>query len=99
MKLSADLSPGWIYVKGLMFLLILVASSVLNVFTEDVFHRVLLTLFIIWSASRLYYFMFYVIEHYIDDSYKFSSVYACLRYLITRRGKNAAINPSDKDAH
>jgi len=39
---------------------------------------------IIWSAARLYYFMFYVIEKYVDPGYRFAGVFACVRYLVYR---------------
>jgi len=39
----------------------------------------------IWSFCRLYYFAFYVIEKYIDPTFRFSGVFAALRYLA--RGK------------
>ncbi len=35
----------------------------------------------IWAFCRWYYFMFYVIEHYVDRSFKFSGIVAFLVYL------------------
>ena len=40
----------------------------------------------IWSFCRLYYFMFYVIEKYVDPTYKFAGLYSFLVYLARRRG-------------
>lgn len=82
MKLSADLSPGWIYIKGILFLLILAVSSVLLIIVDSKLQRLPLLLLVIWSSARLYYFMFYVIEHYVDDTYKFSSITATIQYLL-----------------
>ena len=39
----------------------------------------------IWAFARLYYFMFYVIEHYVDPSYKFAGIWSFLQYLARRR--------------
>ena len=39
----------------------------------------------IWCFARAYYFAFYVIEHYIDPSYKFAGLGSFLRYLARRR--------------
>jgi len=39
----------------------------------------------IWSFCRLYYFVFYVIEKYIDPSFKFAGLHSVLVYLIRRR--------------
>jgi len=38
----------------------------------------------VWAFCRLYYFMFYVIEHYVDPGYRFAGlwsfvVWACRR--------------------
>ena len=38
----------------------------------------------VWSFCRLYYFAFYVIEHYVDGIYRFAGVYHFLRYLAQR---------------
>lgn len=35
-----------------------------------------------WSAARLYYFMFYVIERYVDEDYRFSGLFDFARYLL-----------------
>ena len=35
----------------------------------------------VWSFARAYYFAFYVIEHYIDPSYRFAGLVSLLRYL------------------
>jgi hypothetical protein len=39
----------------------------------------------IWCFARAYYFAFYVIEHYIDPSYRFAGLVDLLRYLLGRR--------------
>lgn len=37
---------------------------------------------VVWSAARLYYFMFYVIERYVDPDYRFSGLFDFVRYLL-----------------
>jgi O-antigen ligase len=39
----------------------------------------------IWSFARAYYFAFYVIEHYVDPSYRFSGLWSFALYLISRK--------------
>ena len=39
----------------------------------------------VWSFCRLYYFAFYVIENYVDDSYRFSGLWSFVKYLWNRR--------------
>jgi hypothetical protein len=35
----------------------------------------------VWCFARFYYFAFYVIEHYVDESYKFSGLWSFVVYL------------------
>ena len=39
----------------------------------------------IWSFCRLYYFAFYVIEKYIDPSFRFAGLFSVVRYFLQRR--------------
>jgi hypothetical protein len=39
----------------------------------------------IWSFCRFYYFAFYVIEKYVDSSYRFAGLTSFARYLIAQR--------------
>jgi len=77
--------PRWIYLKGGLFLLILIASATL-ILMESFSWRCALSIgLVVWSSARLYYFMFYVIEKYVDLEFKFSGIGAFALYLIRRR--------------
>ncbi len=78
-------SARLIFLKGWLFLLSgLVAAGVL--LGENFSLRTAFLLFVaIWSFCRFYYFAFYVIEKYVDPSFKFSSLWAFLLYLARRR--------------
>ena len=41
----------------------------------------------VWAFCRLYYFLFYVIERYIDPAFRFDGIGSALRYLWTNRAK------------
>lgn len=85
MKLSDNLSPKWIYLKGFLFLVMLIGASVITIFAEPTWHRLIGLLCVIWSSARLYYFMFYVIEKYVDDRYRFSGIWSFLTFLIRKK--------------
>ena len=87
MKLSDDLSPRWIVVKGLLFLIILLGSSGLVIFLDERWPRVVALLCVIWSSSRLYYFFFYVIEKYLDDSFRFTGLWSAIQHLMKKSGR------------
>ena len=78
-------SPSWIFLKGWLFLVILVMSTGLLLFKAQDWTTVGLLLLVVWSAARFYYFMFYVIERYVDSSYKFAGIMSFVRYLLHER--------------
>jgi hypothetical protein len=78
-------SPFWIKLKGLLFLLLGVVAVVLLLLDSPTLKTAGLLALAIWSFCRLYYFAFYVIEKYVDPSYKFSGLISLVRYLFQRR--------------
>ncbi|MGB0373218.1 MAG: hypothetical protein ACPGN3_17955 [Opitutales bacterium] len=85
MKLSDDLSAKWIYAKGAFFLIILIMSSVILMIEESKPLRFVTICTLVWSSARLYYFMFYVIEKYVDSAYRFSGVMSFIQYLMKKK--------------
>lgn len=82
MRLTDDLtSRSAILVKGWLFLLLgtLAAGALLALHPS--WETALLLSIAVWAFCRWYYFMFYVIEHYVDGSYRFAGLGSFLRYL------------------
>ena len=80
-------SKRLIVFKGFLFLLAGVVAAA-TLWGENFTARNGLLLGIaIWSFCRFYYFAFYVIEHYVDANYKFSSLWSFARYWLRRRGQ------------
>ncbi len=77
--------PRWIKLKGILFLLIGVASAVLLILETPTFKVGVLLAISIWCFCRFYYFAFYVIEHYVDPGYRFSGLWSFACYLLKRR--------------
>ena len=80
-------NPGWIKVKGILFLLLGLASATLLVLEHPGWKVALLLALTVWCFCRFYYCAFYVIEHYVDSSYKFSGLWSFVRYLMQNRRK------------
>ncbi len=75
-------SPRVLYLKGALFLLlgVMAAANLLLLHPEpQVIGSLLLA---IWAFSRAYYFAFYVVHHYVDDSYHFAGLWDFARYLL-----------------
>ena len=74
-----------IIAKGFLFLVTGgIAAGLLIVNHPDV-RTGLLLLITVWSFCRFYYFAFYVIQHYVDPTYRFSGLTAFMVYLWNRR--------------
>jgi hypothetical protein len=79
-------NPGWIKLKGLLFLLTGIGAGLLLLMETPTFKVAVLLAISIWCFCRFYYFAFYVIEKYVDSEYRFSGLWSFFRYLI--RPKN-----------
>jgi hypothetical protein len=77
--------PRLLYAKGALFVVLgALAAAVLLLENPSPRHALLLAL-TVWGFGRAYYFAFYVVEHYVDDGYRFAGLGSFLRYLIRRR--------------
>jgi hypothetical protein len=80
-----DLSSAfWIKVKGILFLFIGLAAAILLFLDLPTWRTAVLLIVAIWSFCRFYYFAFYVIEKYVDPSYKFSGLISFAKYWFRR---------------
>ena len=78
-------SPFWIKLKGILFLLIGLVTATLLLLDNFKWQTAILLALAIWSCCRFYYFAFYVIEKYVDPSYKFSGLCDFAKYFFQRR--------------
>ena len=85
-------SPKWLYIKAILFVVTGLLASILLLVESPTFRTGVLLAIAIWSFCRLYYFAFYVIEHYIDPGYKFAGLVDFVRYVL--RGRKPA-SPSE----
>jgi hypothetical protein len=93
-------NPKLLYLKGFLFLLsgLLAALALL---VEYPHLKVLFLLVVaIWCFCRFYYFAFYVIQHYVDPSYRFAGLGSFALYLLKRpRQRPAEEMPEKKQEH
>jgi hypothetical protein len=89
----ADLqSKRLIVLKGFLFLAILALSVALLWADAPGWRTACLLALVVWSSARLYYFLFYVLERYVDPSLKYSGIAALIQQLMSRgrRGRGRA---------
>jgi hypothetical protein len=74
-----------LYAKAGLFVLLGAVACALLLLEHPELRTAGLLAIAIWAFSRAYYFAFYVIEHYIDDQYRFAGLWSVARYLYRRR--------------
>lgn len=77
--------PRWIKLKGILFLLLGILASTLLLLDHLEIKTAILLAVSIWCFCRSYYFAFYVIEHYLDPSYRFAGLLSFVRYLFSQK--------------
>jgi hypothetical protein len=75
-------NPAWIKAKGLLFLLLGLLAATLLLLERPTLRVAVLLLIATWSFCRFYYFAFYVLERYVDPSYRFSGILSLAGYLL-----------------
>ncbi len=79
MKLTGDLKNAKLmYLKAVLFLVIGLLSLTALLLDSPTLRTAFLLLLTIWAFCRLYYFFFYVIEKYVDPTYKFAGLHSFL---------------------
>ncbi len=78
-------NPRLLYFKGILFVFCGLLSAGLIVWEMPSIRIVVLLVIAIWSFARAYYFAFYVVEHYVDPSFRFAGLWAFVRYVMNRK--------------
>jgi len=82
-------NPAWIKLKGFLFLIIGLLAALLLILEHLDWKTGALLAISIWCFCRFYYFAFYVIQHYVDDQYRFSGLWSFCRYLVKSKAQNS----------
>ena len=78
-------SHHWMWVKAALLVAIGVSACALILLQAPDWRVALLLVLAIWAFCRAYYFAFYVIQKYIDPSYRFSGLFCAVRYLLRKK--------------
>ena len=80
-------AKGWIVAKGVAFLGIAMATAALLLLDSPSLRTAILLGLLVWAACRFYYFIFYVLERYVDPSLRYSGIAALIRAAILKRAR------------
>lgn len=86
-------NPNIIVFKGILFLVLGVFATVYLIVLAPRLEVVVLLAISIWAFCRFYYFAFYVIEKYVDSTFKFSGLFSAFQYLMQARWRNRKNDP------
>lgn len=78
-------SPHAICFKAILFLIAGLLASLVLIAQNQTWITLFLLVVAIWSFCRLYYFLFYVLEHYVDPQARYSGLIPMLKYICTRK--------------
>ena len=78
-------SKRWIVAKGMAFGAIAVAAAVLVLWESTSVRTAVLLMLLVWAACRFYYFLFYVLERYVDPRLRYAGILALIRTIIAKR--------------
>jgi hypothetical protein len=78
-------NPKLLYAKGILFLAAGLLAAALLLLEHPTLKTGVLLALSVWCFARAYYFAFYVIERYIDPTYRHAGLWSALRHLLRRR--------------
>ncbi len=81
-------NPKLIYLKGFLFLLAALLAAAALLLEHPSLRAALLLAIAVGCFARFYYFAFYVIEHYVDSSYRFAGLGSFILYLVRLQRRN-----------
>lgn len=77
--------PSLLYLKAALFIVAGTVAGALLIAQQPSITTAVLLVITVWAFCRAYYFAFYVVERYVDRSYRFSGLLSLVRYLLDRQ--------------
>ena len=78
-------SKKWIVAKGIMFAGIAGATAALILIELPSVKLAVQLLLLVWASCRFYYFLFYVLERYVDPTMRYAGLFDLLMGMRQRR--------------
>ena len=77
-----------LYFKGFLFLFGCAAASAALFVDSPSIKTAVLICIAVWFSARFYYFLFYVIENYIDKDFKYIGLYSFIKYIAQKKSRD-----------
>ncbi|MFM7055556.1 MAG: hypothetical protein ACKO2P_01395 [Planctomycetota bacterium] len=89
-------SPALILLKGLLFLGVAGICGTILLAQSPTLNTAVLLGLLVWSACRFYYFLFYVLEKYVDPTMRYAGLLDLMLGMRTRRLERKLFRRSGK---
>jgi hypothetical protein len=80
-------NPALLYTKAALFLVLGAGAAALLIARSPSLVTALLVAICVWAFARSYYFLFYVLERYVDPSMRYAGLWAMLVRIVRGRGQ------------
>ena len=78
-------SKKWIVAKGVMFFGIASLTAALILLEVPSLRVAAYLILLVWASCRFYYFLFYVLEHYVDPTMRYAGLWDLMLGMKRRR--------------
>lgn len=78
-------SKPLIVLKGVLFFVLAAGAAALLLVEQPSLRTVALLTALVWASARGYYFLFYVLEKYVDPRFRYAGLSALMRAIRRRR--------------
>ncbi|MDP9191452.1 MAG: hypothetical protein M3P06_07100 [Acidobacteriota bacterium] len=78
-------SARLLYVKAILFLVLGLGAGALLMARSPQPVTMALLAICVWGFARAYYFLFYVLERYVNRAFRFSGIISALLYVVQQR--------------
>jgi len=75
-------SPILLKMKGALFACLGLLSGALLLFPAFSWKALALLAICVWAFCRAYYFCFYVLQHYVDPTFRYAGIGDALKYVL-----------------
>jgi len=86
-------SKKWIVAKGVLFLAIAGVSTALILIETPSLRLAALLVVLVWASCRFYYFLFYVLEKYVDPTMRYAGLWNLMLAMRHRRCERRRSEP------
>lgn len=88
-RMNPDLPVRWIFVKAGLFVLLALLAAAILVLQQPTWTTAGCALALGWASARAYYFVFHVVQHWVDPEFRFRGLVEFVVWWRNRRRRRS----------